>query len=417
MIKVDGDFVGQASCKGLFIEFIKNYIIIPKLAWLLIPLMIVSTFVHALCLNISLYYSKIMHFHPLFIGKALSLFYLGTLIGALLSGFISLRISSLKISIYSAMGLGLLFLVLIQIQSLLILKVLMLLIGLFMSMLSIGNLTSFVKTAQGDSLKTLRLISLEMVIFNLSFSCSMYILFRLSAEKITHVFYCAGVLLIILGWVYLFFRKLTVFSATKVAIQQSSCKPKEINSLVILLFFVLIIGVIFSMIRVIYAPTIESRFGDSSVSVFVASVNPWLIFLVQPFLVNRLKTRNNWVVMGIGGFCIGLGYYLFGYATAVISSVFFLIVMTFGEILFAPMSEITVISMFEEGREGFAISLWSAVYRSGGFIGPLFSGWLATQYGEYLVWECCGIFGLIFLLLPLLSNNISNYVPFNKETN
>ena len=90
--------------------------------------------------------------------------------------------------------------------------------------------------------------------------------------------------------------------------------------------------------------------------------------------------------------------------------------MTLGEMLFAPLSEITVISMFEDGREGFAISLWKVVYLGGGFIGPVLSGWLSEQYGDYLVWEFCGIFGLIFLLLPLLHNIIPNYVLFNKET-
>ena len=307
VMKTKGDWVSQLSCKGLFSEFIRNYVIIPKLAWLLFPLIVVSTFAHALCLNISLYYVKVRHFHPLLIGQALSLFYLGTLLGALLNGFMSLRVSSLKISVYSAIGLGILFIVLTQIQSLFALNALMLFSGIGMSMLSIANLTSFIKTARSDASKKLQLVNLEMVIFNLSFSCSMYILFKLSPEQITKAFYYAGLLLIFFGVFYFFFMRLSVFYLTKVSTQTMRFKPKNKNALVSLLFFVLIVGVIFSMIRVIYAPTIESRFGDSSLSALVASVNPWLIFLVQPFLVNRLKTRNNWLVMGVGGFCIGFG--------------------------------------------------------------------------------------------------------------
>ena len=404
----------QSSLKGILSEFVGNYIAIPKFAWLIFPLLLIGTFTCALCLNISLYYTKVMHAQPLFIGKAVSLYYLGNLIGALLSGLINIRVASLKISALSSIGLGLFLMLLTHIQNSDILLLLMLLIGIFLSMVLINNLASFVSTAAGDRLNKLRLVTLELAVFNLCFSYSVYVLFKFSVEQITNVFLYTGSLLIGLGVIYLFSMKKFVVHANKTAIQRVSCKPNNIKILVVGLFFVLIMGLIFSMIKVIYTPTIEQRFGDTSVSVFVATVNPWLIFLVQPFLVNRVKVKNNLIVMGIGCFFVGLGYYLFGHATAVITSVFFLIVMTFGEMLFSSLSKSTIISSFEDQREGFALSVWKIVFQGGAFVGPVLSGWLTEEYGPYLVWDLCGILGIICILLPILCDALLSYRQFNR---
>jgi MFS family permease len=182
------------------------------------------------------------------------------------------------------------------------------------------------------------------------------------------------------------------------------CRPKNYRVLLGILLSVIIVGLIFSMIKVVYAPTIENRFGDNGVSVLVASINPWIIFLLQPFLVNRLKNKDNVVVMGFGAFIIGLGYFLFGFSSSFWMTVFSLVFLTFGEMMYSPISKSIVISLFDHGREGFALGLWRAVFLGSGFVGPVFSGWIAQKYGNMLVWEFCGIFGISGLLLCLILN-------------
>jgi len=281
----------------------------------------------------------------------------------------------------------------------------MLFIGLLTNLLSTSNLASFIKTAGIDQKMKSKLVNLELAIFNLSFSLSAYVLISLGVEQIEYILIITSMSLCALGIYAFFIKNRVVFQPPAVCHKEKLCQPKSIKMLIGVLMTVIIVGLIYSMIKVIYAPTIENRFGDNGVSVFIASINPWIIFLLQPFLVNRLNRKSNIGLMGVGALIIGLGYFIFGFATTLFITVFALILLTFGEMLYVPISKSIIISIFEQGREGFALGLWRAVFLGSGLVGPFVSGWIAQKYGNALVWEFCGVLGGIGLLVCFGSKN------------
>ncbi|MCW8442358.1 MFS transporter [Legionella pneumophila] len=390
-------------------EFLSNYISIPFLAWLILPLVLMDTFVSSLCLNISVYFTKVRHFEPFLIGETVSLYYVGSFIGSLIGGSLTLKYSSLKIASISSILLGIGFLSLLNTHDVFQLKIMMLCIGLLTNLLSTSNLSSFIRTAKNDPSMKLKLINLELAIFNLSFSISAYVLISLGVEQIDYVLIFTSTCLCVLGVFAYCIKNLNVFSPPQNFNNSRLCKPKNYKILLGILLSVILVGLIFSMIKVIYAPTIENRFGDNGVSVLVASINPWIIFLLQPFLVNRLKNKDNIIVMGFGVFIIGTGYLFFGLSSSFWMTVFSLIFLTMGEMLYSPISKSIIISLFEHGREGFALGLWRALFLGSGFIGPIFSGWAAQKYGNMMVWEICGILGLSGLLLCLIMSQSYRY--------
>lgn len=113
--------------------------------------------------------------------------------------------------------------------------------------------------------------------------------------------------------------------------------------------------------------------------------------------------------MGFGALITGLGYFLFGLSSSFWMTVSSLVFLTFGEMIYCPISKSNVISLFDHGREGFALGLWRAVFLGSGFLGPIFSGWMAQKYGNMLVWEFCGILGLIGLLLCMTISQYNKY--------
>lgn len=398
-------------------EFIGNYISIPFLAWLILPLILMDTFVSSLCLNIAVYFTKVRHFEPFQIGEAVSLYYVGSFIGAIIGGSLTLKFSSLRIASISSILLGLGFIFLLKTSDILNLKAIMLYIGLLTNLLSTSNLSSFIRTAKNDNGMKLKLINLELAIFNLNFSISAYVLISLGINQIDSILLFTSIGLCILGVFAYCIKDVPIFAPPQVVGKEKLCRPKNIKILLGVLLSVIIVGLIFSMIKVIYAPTIENRFGDNGVSVLVASINPWIIFLLQPFLVNRLKNKDNITVMGFGAFIIGLGYLFFGFSVSFWMTVFSLVFLTFGEMIYSPISKSIVISLFDQGREGFALGLWRAVFLGAGFLGPIFSGWIAQKYGNVIVWEFCGFFGLTGLLLCLAISQVNKSIFVDNKLN
>lgn len=270
-------------------EFLGNYISIPLLAWLVLPLILMDTFVTSICLNIAVYFTKVRHYEPFLIGETVSLYYAGSFIGSLLGGSLTLKFSSLKIASISSLLLGITFLCLLKTNDFFDLKITMLSVGLLANLLATSNLSSFIRTAKNDHGMKLKLINLQLAIFNLSFSASTYVLINLGIDQIDYVLIFTSIGLCIIGVFAYFIKDIPIFSPPEIVNKEKLCRPKNLNILVGILLSVVIVGLIFSMIKVIYAPTIERRFGDNGVSVLVASINPWIIFLVQPFFSQSLK--------------------------------------------------------------------------------------------------------------------------------
>lgn len=388
--------------KGISLEYVRNYISIPALAWLVLPLILMDSFITSLCLNIAVYFTKVRHFEPLLIGEALSLYYGGSFLGALTGGALTLKFSTMRISSLSCITLGIAFFLLLNTNDVFYVKPLMIGIGFLINLLSTSNITSFIRTAKTSAEKKMQLINLELVVFNLCFSLSAFVLIKLGIEQINFILLVTSISLCVVGVLAYFMRNIDIFSAPKLIQKEKLCAPKSFISLSLVLATVITVGLIFSTIKVIYAPTIENRFGDTGISVFIASVNPWIIFLFQPFLINRIKKQDKIFMMGCGGFILGIGFFMFGFASSVGMSIFCLMLLTLGEMIYSPTSKGVVISLFENGREGFALGLWRAVFLGSGFFGPTISGLLAEKYGNILVWEFCGILGALCLILCIV---------------
>jgi len=119
--------------------------------------------------------------------------------------------------------------------------------------------------------------------------------------------------------------------------------------------------------------------------------------------------------MGIGGCIIGMGYFFFGVSTSLVTTSVVLIVLTFGEILYSPISKDIAVSCFNKGEDGFPLGIWRAVFLGSGFVGPTMSGWIAERFGNIYVWELCGIFGIICLLIAFILNKDSGNLVGNSS--
>ncbi|WP_412756474.1 MFS transporter [Legionella bozemanae] len=368
---------------------------VPKLTKMLLPIVLLEHVVIAFCLNISAYFKKVGYFNYDLIGQFISTYYFGCLLGALIGGILTLRFSTTKIS-----GIGMIFIgadlyCLFDSLNQWLIDLLMFLLGLIGTIIATSNISSLLRTVKEESAK-LKVISLELILFNLAFSLVSFILLDLSSKEIIQfvkyfpfILFCAGLLALI------FYRDPIFVPFQHTSYNSKLFLPPKKQEFFILISMVFCFGLIFSMVKVVFAPTLIERYGSNAISATIASINPWIIFFIQPLIVERVKSTNSTCFLGCGGLIVGLSYFIFGMVSSFILTVIVLISLTFGEMMFSPLSKHLNIQLYGQGKEGLASGIWRAVFLGSGILGPKLSGYFAEYYGTYMVWECCALLGLI----------------------
>ncbi|QDP73750.1 MFS transporter (plasmid) [Legionella israelensis] len=350
--------------------------------------------VTSLCLNIPAYFKKASHLHYDLIGQFISIYYCGCLVGALAGGCLTLYFRTTMVS-----GIGLIFLsgslfCLFNTTSYWIIFSSMLLLGSIGTAVATSNIASLLKSVKEREKVKLKVISIDLILFNISFSFATYVLLDLDTEQVTFIICTICTLLIFASiWLLTIFQNY-LFDPIKEKIRGAFSLPDHKIEFTLLISMVFCFGLIFSMVKVIFTPTLIDRFGSNIISVTIASINPWVVFIFQPLIVDRVRNSNSTWFLGFGGFIVGISYFLFGNVTSFTVTAISLLLLTFGEMMFAPLSKHFNIQLYRKGEEGVASGIWKAVFLGSGAIGSGVSGYFAESYGSYIVWEICGLLGM-----------------------
>lgn len=391
------------------------YLDVPRLTKSLLPIVILDHLVTSFCLNISAYFKKVSYFQYEMIGEFISIYYWGCLFGALIGGVLTLHYKTTKISGWGLIILGVCLFGLINSTYLWLMGLSMFSVGLIGTIISTSNLTGLIRSVRESEKARLKVISLELIIFNLCFSFMAFVLLDLSPLSILKYMQCLICTLILAGLGSLVFYRDPVFKPQKLgSLSFKLIFPERKQEFMLLMSMLLFFGLIFSMVKVVFAPTLIERFGSNMISVIAASINPWVIFLVQPLIVGRIKNSNSTWFLGIGGLIVGLSYFMFGIANSFALTAIILVLLTFGEMMFGPLSKHLSIQLYNPGQEGIATGIWRAVFLGSGAIGPGLSGYMAETYGSYMVWECCGLLGLLCFIFSIYLRKIKLRTSYSK---
>lgn len=377
-------------------EYVGNYSNLSKQSKLTLFRVALECLCTSICLNSSILFSSLQKLPAMTIGQLIACFYFGLLSGSLFSGALVSRYSTHKIIGISTISYGLVFLHLAINLPIFIHLMGMTILGFLGAIISTSNSTNLMKVEESEKLK---LINLEMVTFNLSFSLGAVLLLDLSAHNTQTVLNTLSVLMITTGLMLLNSKYKHPSADKKGLTWQQPNNPKQF---ILLLLSVFSIGLIFSLVKVTYAPTIASRYSTYHLAGLVASINPWTIFFLQPFISNRLEKNLPYPSMAIGSLCISLGFLGFGLIPSLLLGPLFILMMTFGEIAYSPLSKRMALTFFSHHQASVAISCWKATFLGAGLFGPLLSGYLLQHYTEASVWIVTSLLGVFcFFALTL----------------
>ena len=114
-----------------------------------------------------------------------------------------------------------------------------------------------------------------------------------------------------------------------------------------------------------------------------------MVIFFQPLLFNKLKGNGNIFILVMGAIFLGIGYVLFGISTYLITSLFFIIFATIGEMMFSPISKKIAASSFGYGNEGIGLAAWKMTYYFSGVIGAIFIGYIDEIFNDFNIWYVC----------------------------
>jgi predicted MFS family arabinose efflux permease len=374
------------------------YLGVPKLTKKLVPVIFLEHIVTSFCLNISGYFKKIGYLNYEHIGQIISTYYLGCLLGAFIGGLLTLWFSTTKISGFGMMLVGANLYGLFSSLNQGVIELLMFLIGLIGTVIATSNITSLIRTVQEEGAR-LKVISLELILFNLAFSLVNFVLLALSPEKIMQCIHSFSFLFFFFGVFVLIFYHDRVFAPLHCKSEDKSFLPGQKQKWIILMSMIFCFGLIYSIVKVVFTPTLIERFGSNALSATLASINPWVILLIQPLIVARINNTNTTWFLGCGGLIAGLNYFAFGIVSSFTLTATVLFLLTLGEMMFYPLSKHLNVQAYGPGKEGIASGLWRAVFLASGVVGSELSGYVAEHYGVYIVWCLCALLGLLCFIL------------------
>ncbi len=375
-------------------NYLANYTDVPKGTGKVIPLVVIESI--AMCVShlISIYLVHFLHFTTFQVGKLLSAFSLGTCIGSLISGYLTTKISVIKVSAFGIFLYALGFFLLSSITSYSYLLIVLFLCGIGGVFMMIANLTALIKLADSDAMKN-RIVVIQSVVFNLSFSISSFFMSYFHAERLKSLFLLFGFLLLCSAILLLSRDDGFVMEKRKI----NYAVKRNWSALSMIIPIVFFYGVIYSLIRIYFPLEAVSRFNNPFLSWLVLSLNPIMIIFIQPLLISKLQAKGNLVLLSTGAFFLGLGYVLFGTTSYLTLSLIFIFFASIGEMLFSPISKKMAATSFGPGNEGLGLATWKMTYYFSGVIGAIFVGYVGENYANINIWTICAPLSLSIILL------------------
>lgn len=191
------------------------YFGIPSLSKKLLPAVVLGHIVIALCLNIPAYFKR-GGFHSYdIIGQYMSSYYWGCLVGAILGGCLTLYFRSTKISGWGLVFLSGTLLTLFSVVNYWAILFSMLALGFGGTIVVISNITSLLKTGSSNEAQRLKIICVDLILFNLCFSFSTYILLALRIDHLIYFIYMTASCMLLSGFYLIIKFNQNIFEPVK----------------------------------------------------------------------------------------------------------------------------------------------------------------------------------------------------------
>jgi MFS family permease len=325
-------------------------------------------------------------------GLIITLFGVGSVIGALIGGFLTDRIGFRWVQIVSAISGGLLFMVYGQVKDFGTLCLLTILLSLVSDALRPANHAAIASYSKPENLT--RSYTLNRLAINLGWSVGGGVGGILAAIDYQLLFWVeggtfmlAGILIwVLLPWTAQASKKFTMKTQRPPGVMQPWQDKLFLRFISFATLFTTAFFLVFRLVPVFWRT--EWNINERGIGLLLG-LNGIIIAILEMVLVRRWERRgNNIHYIILGAAACGVGYFLLmlPWGTGMLLALLFMLAVTLGEMLAFPfISSFIMMRATEHNRGAYATAntlSWSVAQ----IIGPSGGGWIAEHYGFFWLW-------------------------------
>jgi MFS family permease len=133
----------------------------------------------------------------------------------------------------------------------------------------------------------------------------------------------------------------------------------------------------------------EVQFG------YIISLNAAMVVLLQFAVTKRSDRYSPYVVMALGTLLYAVGFSMYGYVGSFEMFLLAMVIITFGEMLAAPVGQAVVANLAPEDMRGRYMAFYGFSYAIPGVVGTLMAGIVMDYFDPRWVWYAAGLLGLV----------------------
>ena len=131
---------------------------------------------------------------------------------------------------------------------------------------------------------------------------------------------------------------------------------------------------------------------------YLLSLNAAMVVVLQFWITRRLRKYPPMVMMALGTLLVGVGLTIFGFTSLYAIFVVAMIILTIGEMVWAPVGQALVARFAPADMRGRYMALFGFAWIIPSAIGPLAAGIIMDRYNPNWVWYACGIISAVAAL-------------------
>lgn len=379
--------------------FKNPYSHIPIEVWLLAAVSLISKSGSMVLVFLPLYLTQQLNFDVVMTGRILSMYGLGTIIGAYMGGILVDRFGSLKVQIFSLFLAGVLYL---------LLEFLALPSAILITMLCIGALTSAIRPANSSTIVQVctpksrpKAFSINYQAINIGNTIGPAVGGMLAGISYLLIFRVDGIANILAAFaLFIFFHKRNKLNlSSEIKSLATGQSPWKDYSFLIFLMLAFLIGLCFFQIFTVYPIFLKQQYHLSEFDFgLVMSANGILIVLLQTPIVSRMGAYSTIRLIGLGGFLISMSFFILPFYHGFYYALFSMLIFTVGEVIALPLMNEFVANLAPEASRGNYFGLFSLAFSSPLLIAPYFASSIYQNLGENVLWYCMGLLGSMILI-------------------
>lgn len=388
--------------KTLFYKYISVYQGMPKQAWLLSLVVLVNRSGSMVLFFLTLYLTQKLQFTIADAGKLISIYGLGTLIGTYYGGLLSDKWGTCKVQIYSLIGAGISYFVMLTVHTFTGLAVVLFIAAAITDAFRPANISAVAQVCPPDL--RVRGFALNRLAMNLGVTIGPVFGGFLATRDYRLLFWVDGFTSLAAGiMLWILFHRNPIKS--KVSDEPSNApapSPWRDTHFLMLMICMFIIGVAFYQIFNTWSLYLKSSIGlpENRIGTLLALNAVMIVFLEMP-LIHKVQRWKPLPVIAVGTLFNMLGFGILPLGSSYLYIAFTVAVFTIGEMLVFPLTGGYIANLAQEASLGKYMGIYTFTFSLSFVIGPVLGAWIYEHWGPVTLWSGIGGIGL-FLFAGIL---------------